>query len=57
MAKRPSGLGRGLEAIFIENDTENKSTTYLQISEIEPNRKFGLNSKKIILENYQKIKV
>ena len=38
MAKRPSGLGKGLEAIFIENDTENKSTTYLQISEIEPNR-------------------
>ena len=38
MAKRPSGLGKGLEAIFIENDTENKSTTYLKISEIEPNR-------------------
>ena len=38
MAKRPSGLGKGLEAIFIENDTENKSTTYLQITEIEPNR-------------------
>ena len=38
MAKRPSGLGKGLEAIFIEHDTENKSTTYLKISEIEPNR-------------------
>lgn len=38
MAQRPSGLGKGLEAIFIENDTENKNTTYLQISEIEPNR-------------------
>lgn len=38
MSAKPSGLGKGLSAIFIENDTENKSTTYLSISEIEPNR-------------------
>lgn len=38
MSAKPSGLGKGLSAIFIENDTENKSTTYLNISEIEPNR-------------------
>lgn len=38
MAKKQSGLGKGLSAIFIENDTENKNTTYLKISDIEPNR-------------------
>lgn len=38
MAKKQSGLGKGLNAIFIENDTENKNTTYLKISDIEPNR-------------------
>ncbi len=38
MAAKQGGLGKGLEAIFIENDTENKKTTYLKISEIEPNR-------------------
>ena len=38
MAKKQSGLGKGLSAIFIENDTENKNTTYLKVSDIEPNR-------------------
>lgn len=39
MAKRPGGLGKGLNAIFIENDNEeNNGTVTLQISEIEPNR-------------------
>ncbi len=39
MAARKSGLGRGLDAIFIENDTEEKDNTVkLKISEIEPNR-------------------
>lgn len=38
MAKKQSGLGKGLSAIFIENDTENKNTTYLKISDIDPNR-------------------
>ena len=39
MAARKGGLGRGLDAIFIENDTEDKNNTVtLKISEIEPNR-------------------
>lgn len=39
MAKRPGGLGKGLNAIFIENDNENNNgAVTLQISEIEPNR-------------------
>ena len=38
MSIKQSGLGKGLSAIFIENDTEDKKTTYLKISEIEPNR-------------------
>ena len=38
MAKKQSGLGKGLSAIFIENDSENQKTTYLKISVIEPNR-------------------
>ena len=29
MAKKQSGLGKGLSAIFIENDTENKNTSFL----------------------------
>lgn len=39
MAKKLGGLGKGLNAIFIENDaeTDNGSVT-LKISEIEPNR-------------------
>lgn len=39
MAKRLGGLGKGLNAIFIENDNEeNNGTVSLKISEIEPNR-------------------
>lgn len=39
MAKKLGGLGRGLDAIFVDNETEdgNKSLT-LKISELEPNR-------------------
>lgn len=38
MAKR-GGLGKGLDAIFMENESEDKnSTVTLKISEIEPNR-------------------
>lgn len=33
-----SGLGKGLDAIFIENDAENNSAVKLRISEIEPNK-------------------
>ena len=39
MAKKLGGLGKGLEAIFIENDSEDaNSSVTLNISEIEPNR-------------------
>ena len=39
MAKKIGGLGKGLNAIFIENDSEdNNSSITLKISEIEPNR-------------------
>lgn len=39
MAKKLGGLGKGLNAIFIENDSEdNNSSVTLKISEIEPNR-------------------
>lgn len=39
MAKRKGGLGRGLDAIFIQNETEDGGNTVtLNISEIEPNR-------------------
>lgn len=39
MAKKRGGLGKGLGAIFIENETENgESTVTLNISELEPNR-------------------
>ena len=39
MAKKTGGLGKGLGAIFIENDTEDRNATVtLKISEIEPNR-------------------
>lgn len=39
MAKKLGGLGKGLNAIFIENDTEDSSSgVTLKISEIEPNR-------------------
>lgn len=39
MAKKIGGLGKGLNAIFMENDSEdNNSTVTLKISEVEPNR-------------------
>ena len=39
MAKKIGGLGKGLGAIFIENDSEDRNATVtLKISEIEPNR-------------------
>lgn len=39
MAKRKGGLGKGLDAIFIQNETEDGGNTVtLNISEIEPNR-------------------
>ena len=39
MAVRKGGLGKGLDAIFMENATESSnSTVTLKISEIEPNR-------------------
>ena len=37
MAPRKGGLGKGLEALFIDNTTDNGPVT-LRISEIEPNR-------------------
>ena len=39
MAKKIGGLGKGLSAIFSENDTEDKNEVVtLKISQIEPNR-------------------
>lgn len=38
MSAKKGGLGKGLDAIFIENDKENKTSVMLKISEIEPNR-------------------
>ena len=38
MSIKKGGLGKGLDAIFIENDTENKSSVMLKISEIEPSK-------------------
>lgn len=39
MAKKIGGLGKGLSAIFVENETENASEVVtLKISQIEPNR-------------------
>ena len=40
MAKKIGGLGKGLSAIFVENETEDGSeVVILKISQIEPNRK------------------
>lgn len=40
MAKKIGGLGKGLSAIFIENDTEDKNEVVtLKVSQVEPNRK------------------
>lgn len=39
MSKKRGGLGKGLGAIFIENDTEDRNATItLKTSELEPNR-------------------
>lgn len=38
MAVRKGGLGKGLEALFVDNTTENLAPTTLKISEIEPNK-------------------
>lgn len=38
MAKR-SGLGKGLNALFIDNNTDDGAVTTLKISEIEPNKR------------------
>ena len=39
MAGKLSGLGKGLDAIFIENDTnDSNNNVFLKISDIEPNR-------------------
>ncbi len=39
MAKKLGGLGKGLNAIFMENDAEdNNSTVTLRLAEIEPNK-------------------
>lgn len=38
MAAKKGGLGKGLSAIFLENDNESAGSTILPISEIEPNR-------------------
>ena len=39
MAKKLGGLGKGLNAIFMENDAEdNNSTVTLRLSDIEPNK-------------------
>ena len=38
MAAKKGGLGKGLSAIFLENDNESTGSIMLPISEIEPNR-------------------
>lgn len=38
MAKRQGGLGKGLDAIFIDNSVSSDSTSFLPVSEISPDR-------------------
>ncbi len=38
MAKAKGGLGKGLEALFVDNNTDAASTSVLAINDIEPNR-------------------
>ena len=38
MAKAKGGLGKGLDALFVDNNTDEGSVSQLAISEIEPNR-------------------
>ena len=37
MAKAKGGLGKGLEALFVDNNTDSQAVSALPISEIEPN--------------------
>ena len=47
MALKRSGLGKGLDAIFIENDIEEQENIKtVRISKIEPNRKISKKIKK-----------
>ena len=38
MAKRQGGLGKGLDAIFIDNSVSSESTSFLPVSDISPDR-------------------
>ena len=38
MAKAKGGLGKGLEALFVDNSTDQAEISTLAITEIEPNR-------------------
>ncbi|MBC8546834.1 ParB/RepB/Spo0J family partition protein [Clostridiaceae bacterium NSJ-31] len=38
MAGRKGGLGKGLDALFVDNDTSSRDVLTLRISEIEPNK-------------------
>ena len=38
MAKRQGGLGKGLDAIFVDNSVSSDSSSVLPVSEISPDR-------------------
>ncbi len=38
MAAKKTGLGRGMDALFLDNSTEAKGTTLISVNEIEPKR-------------------
>ena len=38
MKGKKGGLGKGLDALFVDNTTDGASVTALSINEIEPNR-------------------
>lgn len=59
MAAKKGGLGRGLEALFNENSTDDKGIVTLRLTEIEPNRNqpradFDENSLSELAESIQK---
>ena len=59
MAAKKGGLGRGLEALFNENSTDDKGVVTLRLTEIEPNRNqpradFDENSLSELTESIQK---
>lgn len=59
MAAKKGGLGRGLEALFNENSTDDKGVVTLRLTEIEPNRNqpradFDENSLSELAESIQK---